>query len=191
MSFLLPLIRLVVNSDGKVGQEVAEILSKAMDLVLVALPRLIVSLFVFLAFWLGAIFLQSMVRRFAARKEISEDFLKLVGKAVKSGMLIIGAITALGILGINVSALVAGLGLIGFALGFALRDTLSNLIAGVLIFFYRPFQINDRISVAGSEGDVVEINLRYTTIQSENKRVLIPNATLYKNSITVFDSDQS
>ena len=184
-------MRLVVNSDGKVGQEMTEILSKAVDLVLAASPRIVVSVLVFLAFWLGAIFLQKLVRRFAASRDIGQDFLKLMGRVVKSGMLIIGAITALGTLGLNVSALVAGLGLTGFALGFAMRDILSNLIAGILIFFYRPFQINDRISVAGSEGDVIEINLRYTTIQSENKRVLIPNATLYKNSITVFDSDQS
>ncbi|MFQ6615879.1 MAG: mechanosensitive ion channel family protein [Fidelibacterota bacterium] len=101
-------------------------------------------------------------------------------------MIIVGAITAAGTLGIDVSALVAGLGLTGFALGFAFRDMLSNLIAGTMILIYRPFQADDRIAVAGSEGRVIEISLRYTTILTESGKVHIPNATLYKNAITVF-----
>jgi small-conductance mechanosensitive channel len=98
-----------------------------------------------------------------------------------------GVITALGTAGVNVSALVAGLGLTGFALGFALRDALSNLLAGILILIYRPFKRHDRISVAGFEGIVIETDLRYTTLQGEDKRILIPNATLFTHSIVLLD----
>ena len=86
-------------------------------------------------------------------------------------------------MGINVSALVAGLGLTGFALGFALKDILSNLIAGVLILLYRPFRVNDYIMVTGLEGAVTEIDLRYTTLQKEGQKFLIPNSVLFTNSI--------
>ena len=86
-------------------------------------------------------------------------------------------------IGINVSALVAGLGLTGFALGFALKDILSNLIAGVLILLYRPFRVNDYIMVTGLEGAVTEIDLRYTTLQKEGQKFLIPNSVLFTNSI--------
>ena len=102
-------------------------------------------------------------------------------------MLIFGAITALGTAGINVSALVAGLGLTGFALGFAFRDILSNLLAGILIVIFAPFQQQDRISVAGLEGTVINIDLRYTTLQAEGKKILIPNSTLFTNAITVME----
>jgi small-conductance mechanosensitive channel len=87
----------------------------------------------------------------------------------------------------DVSALVAGLGLTGFALGFACRDILSNLLAGTLILIYRPFQRNDRIAVLGFEGIVIEIGLRYTALQAEDKKILIPNSNLFTNPVTVLE----
>ncbi len=98
---------------------------------------------------------------------------------------IFGFITALGTLGINVSALVAGLGLTGFALGFALKDTISNLLSGVLILLYRPFEKGNRIKISGYEGIVVSIDLRYTELESEGNKVLIPNSKLFTDSVTV------
>ena len=71
--------------------------------------------------------------------------IRLLGKAIKNILLLIGVISALGTIGIDISAMVAGLGLTGFALGFALKDILSNLISGVLILLYEPFKLNDSI----------------------------------------------
>jgi small conductance mechanosensitive channel len=95
----------------------------------------------------------------------------------------LGSVTALGTVGINVSALVAGLGLTGFALGFGLKDILSNLVSGILILLYRPFSIHDRISVGGMEGIVTDIDLRYTRLEKEGKAFLIPNSMLITNTI--------
>ena len=83
------------------------------------------------------------------------------------------------------SALVAGLGLTGFALGFALKDTISNLISGVLILLYKPFKIGDRIKISGYEGIVVSIDLRYTELDAEGNKILIPNSKLFTNPIEV------
>lgn len=92
--------------------------------------------------------------------------------------------TALGTMGDKVTALVAGLGLAGFALGFALKDAISTLLAGMLIVMYRPFQLGDHIAVAGYEGSVVGIDLRYTTLRTEDRKFLIPNSLLYTNTVT-------
>lgn len=97
-----------------------------------------------------------------------------------------GVVVGLGTMGVNVAALVASLGLTGFALGFALRDAVANLLAGVLILTYRPFRYGDRIAVTGFEGIVVDIDLRYTTLDDGGKRHLIPNQTMYSNPVTVF-----
>lgn len=94
-------------------------------------------------------------------------------------------ISALGTPGIDVSAIVTGLGLTGFALGFALKDAISNILAGSLILIYRPFNRNDTIKVANNEGVVEEIDLRYTTLKAEGKKILIPNATLLTNIVIV------
>ena len=102
----------------------------------------------------------------------------------------IGLITALGTLGVDVTALVAGLGLTGFALGFALKDIISNLLAGMLILAQKPFQRDDRISVQGFtpplEGVVSHVDLRDTTLEMPDRKILIPNSNLFTNPIVVF-----
>jgi small-conductance mechanosensitive channel len=112
--------------------------------------------------------------------------MKLLGRAIHFTLLVFGWVTALGTLGLDVTALVAGLGLTGFALGFALRDIISNTLAGVLILLFRPFHRGDHVSVAGAEGVVSEVDLRYTTlVVDEETRVLVPNSTLFTNAIRV------
>ena len=96
-------------------------------------------------------------------------------------MLILGLITALGTLGVNISAIVAGLGLTGFAF----KDMLSNFISGVLIFIYEPFKLGDPLEVEGKTGKVIDINLRYVTIMSEEQKVLIPNSISVSKVIAV------
>ena len=70
-------------------------------------------------------------------------------------------------------------------MGFAFRDVLSNVLAGVLILMYRPFRRGDKISVTGLEGTVTGIDLRYTVLENEGKTILIPNSSLFTNPIVV------
>ena len=140
-------------------------------------PRFLMSVLTFLGFWLASVVLQQLVRRLGGQSHLSPDVLALLAQVAKTALLIVGGVTALGTAGINISALVAGLGLAGFALRFAFKDILSNLLAGMLILIYRPFQRHDRIAVLGFEGVVSEIGLRYTVLQTEDRTVLIPNGT--------------
>ena len=79
-----------------------------------------------------------------------------------------------------------GPGLTGFALGFALKDIISNTLAGVLILFYKPFHRGDRIEVSGSEGVVESVDMRYTRLSTiDGSHVLVPNSNLFTNSIRV------
>ena len=93
--------------------------------------------------------------------------------------------TALGTLGVNIMGLVAGLGLTGFALGFALKDSIANLLAGVMILLYRPFEVGDRIDVGGLAGRVTHVDLRYTELDNETERVLVPNSKMLTDPIRV------
>mgnify|MGYP001270477442 FL=1 len=151
------------------------------------LPNLIFSISIFLFFWLSGIFSQFLIIRIANKRGLNKQLLLLIGKIAKIGLIIFGLITSLGTFGINISALVAGLGLTGFALGFALKDVVSNLIAGSIILLHRPFKINDRIIVVGHEGKVIKIDLRYTTIESEDKKVLLPNSILFTKEIIILN----
>ena len=91
-------------------------------------------------------------------------------------------IIALDHLGVNVMPFIAGAGVAGVAIGFAAKDTLSNLIAGILLIIDRPFEVGDRIEIwsapAGSAtwGDVIDIGLRATKIKTtDNIVIIIPN----------------
>jgi len=150
------------------------------------IPQLVVAILVFLAFWLTAKVVNNVIKKVREKSRIDPHVLSLLAKTTKLVIIIFGVITALGTLGINVSALVAGLGLTGFALGFALKDTISNLLAGVLILIYHPFNINDRIKVASYEGKVISIDLRYTELEGEESIVLIPNSKLFTEPIIIF-----
>ncbi len=149
-------------------------------------PKLIGVVLIFVLFIALAKIIKRIITSSAERLKFDKNVTSLLARASSVALMIFGFVTAIGTLGINVSALVAGLGLTGFALGFALKDTISNLLSGVLILLYRPFEIGSRIKVAGYEGIVISIDLRYTQLDSEGDKVLIPNSKLFTDPITVF-----
>ncbi len=153
--------------------------------VLLWAPRLGSAVIMFLAFWAVAALSHRALVAAGRRARIDTQLAALVARSARVTLLGLGTVTALGTLGIDVSALVAGLGLTGFALGFALRDVISNVLAGALLLVYRPFTVGDHIKVSGMEGRVSDIDLRYTTLEAEGTRILIPNASLFTNAITL------
>jgi len=151
----------------------------------IAIEHVAAGIVILIGFWILAKVAGFLVWRVRKRMPHNTALLGMLGRVTKVAILLFGVATALGTMGVNVSALVAGLGLTGFALGFAFRDVLSNLLAGILILLFRPFGIDDQISVSGLEGRVVNIDLRYTELQQPDKRVLIPNSNLFTNPILV------
>ena len=148
-------------------------------------PHVLVAILIFLGFWIVARLSDRFISKVFSHTRLNVLVTTLLSRAAHIALVVFGVVTALGTLGINISALVAGLGLTGFAVGFALRDTISNLLAGVLLLIYRPFDINQYIEVSGFQGIVVAIDLRYTTLDHENVRILIPNSKLFTDPITV------
>ena len=147
-------------------------------------PKIGMAVLVLAGFWIASSVARKVIVRLAANTEANLNFvLRLAARVVSGALLLFGSVTALGTIGVNVSALVAGLGLTGFALGFAMKDILSNLMSGLLILLYRPFSINDRITVTGLEGLVTGIDLRYTRLEKGSQTHLIPNSLLITNTI--------
>lgn len=137
-------------------------------------------------FWLASVGVRQLVNRLASGTDSNtKSVMRLTARVMSTAVLLFGLVTALGTVGVNVSALVAGLGLTGFALGFAMKDILSNLMSGVLILLYRPFSINDHITVTGLDGVVTEIDLRYTKLEKDDQAFLIPNSLLITNTIGI------
>jgi len=103
-----------------------------------------------------------------------------------SGNLVIfvGLMIALSQLGLSLGPLLTGLGIAGFIVGFALQDSLSNFASGLMILFYRPFDVNDTIEAAGVRGRVSHMSLVNTTILTfDNQRLIIPNNKVWQDVI--------
>jgi len=101
-----------------------------------------------------------------------------------------GGILALDVLGLNIIPFVAGAGVITIAVGFAAKDTLSNLISGIIMIVDRPIEVGDRIEVwsapknSSTWGDVIHIGLRATKIQTtDNILIVIPNNEIMNRDI--------
>lgn len=156
-----------------------------LDEAMLLVPRLIGVVVIIVIFYLFSKILKRIITRAAERLNFDKNLTSLLVRTSNITLIIFGLITALGTLGIDVSALVAGLGLTGFALGFAFKDSISNLLSGVLILLYRPFKVGDRIKVSSYEGIVMSIDLRYTQLDSEGDKILIPNAKLFTDPVTV------
>ena len=149
------------------------------------LLRMIGVVAILITFYIISKVLKRIIITAAGRLELDQNLIALFARVSSVMVMIFGFVTALGTVGVDVSALVAGLGLTGFALGFALKDTISNLLSGVLILLYQPFQVGDRIKISSFEGLVVSIDLRYTKLEAESSKVLIPNAKLFTDPITI------
>jgi small-conductance mechanosensitive channel len=153
-----------------------------------------------LAFPLGGLLadlLKMAEEKLAPKTETTFDdtALPLLNKVLRFAVVAVAVILALDQLGVNITPLVAGASVAGLAVSLAAKDTLSNLIAGVLLILDRPFQIGDRIEVwsapreTSTWGDVIEIGLRATKIRSTDNLVyVIPNNQIMQRDIINYTS---
>ncbi|MBX7223518.1 MAG: mechanosensitive ion channel family protein [Blastocatellia bacterium] len=119
------------------------------------------------------------------RTKADANIRMLVAQSGYVSVWVIGVVAALSILDVNMSGFVAGLGLTGAAVGFALREIIANFVAGIILLSIRPFRIGDTVIIEGTEGTVENIEIRVTTLKTgEGRQVLIPNGKVFTANIT-------
>jgi len=124
------------------------------------------------------------VTRFFDRVEYDRTLEILVQNTLKVFLWTVVIIIALANVGFDVSGFIAGLGVMGFIVGFAAKDVLSNLAAGLFLLVKRPFNIGDIVDVAGVKGCVEEMTLSScAVITEEGHYVTIPNAKIWGTAI--------
>lgn len=118
------------------------------------------------------------------RRGVDGALARFLGTMVRYGIFAATVIAALGVVGIETTSFVALLGSAGLAVGLALQGSLSNFAAGVMILFFRPFTLDDAITVAGHTGKVVDIGLFATTLHTpDNHKIIVPNSSITGGSI--------
>lgn len=158
------------------------------DSFIVMLPNIVLALLVFILFFFAARSLKLLVKRLTRRHSQARNLGMVLGRVAQGAVILLGLFVALSIVIPTFKAgdLVQLLGISGVAIGFAFRDILQNFLAGVLILLTEPFQIDDQIVFKDFEGTVENIETRATTIRTyDGRRIVIPNAELFTNSVTV------
>lgn len=119
-----------------------------------------------------------------AQLQLSELLRRMVVSIVRNIIMVLGFLIALSQVGISLGPLLAGLGVVGFVIGFALQDTLSNFASGLMILLYRPYDVGDLIESAGELGHVRHMSLVNTTIMTfDNQTIILPNNKIWRDVI--------
>jgi len=163
-----------------INQALDELLTKSITFI----PRLITALVVFVVFLLFAALLKRALRRAMEKRSTSKELTVLLPKLALWAIIALGIVVSLQQVDFDVTAFLAGLGVIGFTIGFAVQDVSKNFIAGLLLLLQQPFAIDDAIQVGDFSGTVKSINLRATELRTvDGKTVLIPNADVFTSPI--------
>ncbi|MFZ5719682.1 MAG: mechanosensitive ion channel domain-containing protein [Pseudomonadota bacterium] len=151
-------------------------------------PLALVAILVFLAFWLAGSFVTRSTRLFG-RLAPNAFIESLIGQVIRLAFIVAGLVAAMSILGATtiLASVLGAAGLFGLAVGFAVRDTIENYIASVLLSVRQPFAPNDHVLIEGHEGRITLLNSRATLLTTlDGNEVRIPNATVYKAIIINF-----
>ncbi|ATB70461.1 mechanosensitive ion channel protein MscS [Sulfurospirillum diekertiae] len=145
-----------------------------------------------LIFFIGkkiASLLTTVVVKGMRKSKIDETITSFFSNVIYFGLLVVIILAALSNLGINTTSFLAVLGTAGLAIGLALQGTLSNVGAGILLVFFRPFKIGHSVQIAGENGTVEELNLFSVILKTaDNKQIIIPNSAVIGKNITNFSA---
>ncbi|MEA3342446.1 MAG: mechanosensitive ion channel family protein [Chloroflexota bacterium] len=149
------------------------------------IPHLIAALVTFAASLLLSKLAARWVHRAAQQKISDPETLRLLSRLTHWSVLIMGTLVALGQINFDVTSFVAGLGVAGITIGFALQDIARNFVAGILLLIRQPFNIGDAVKMAGYAGTVLDITTRDTVLKTwDGETVILPNIEVFTSAIT-------
>ncbi|NBS12356.1 MAG: mechanosensitive ion channel family protein [Gammaproteobacteria bacterium] len=165
------------------------LMSKAIELLPVLVTSLITVAITIVLAAIASRTLSQLVGAALARTKLEALATQFIKTVVRIAVYVIAAVAILGTIGVDTTSLLAALGAAGLAIGLALRDSLSNLAAGLVLAFQGTFKKGDTIEVSGIVGTVTAVDLLTTELQTpDNRRVTIPNGKLMNSDIINFSA---
>jgi len=151
-----------------------------------AIPNIVTALLIFIGSLILARILRNMLDRVLQTRGVDKEISILLGQLLYWGVMIFGIITALQRF-FDVSAFLAGLGILGFTVGFALQEIMQNFVAGMILLVQQPFEIGDFVRISDYTGHITAISMRTTDIKTlDGRLVVIPNSSVLSNAIENF-----
>lgn len=141
--------------------------------------------------WVAKALISWFGRAFA-KADMDETLSRFLSSLIYIVLMVFVVLTALSTLGVNTTNFLAILGAAGLAVGLALKDSLSNFAAGVMLVFFRPFKTGDFIEAAGISGSVQSIKIFNTVLKTGDNRVItVPNSLIYADTITNYSAEET
>lgn len=163
---------------------VSETLQDLLAQFLTFLPDLLAALVIFVAGLYMAGLLTKIVRRMMERRKADPELTLFFVQVTRWTVIVLVLVVSLEQIGFDLTAFLAGLGILGFTIGFALQDVSKNFFAGLLLLLEQPFNIGDVIEVSDFIGEVADIQLRATELYTfDGQNVIIPNADVFTSPI--------
>ena len=146
--------------------------------------------FMALGFYVAWLVLARLIKDNMVRYKMDPSIRQLVENLFSVVVSALAVVTVLAQFGFDVVSIVAGLGIVGIAVGFAAQSTLSNFIAGITLLIERPFRIGDWVTINGQDGKVVKIALRTTWLRTrDNIFAMIPNDSVASSDIINYSAE--
>jgi len=165
-----------------------EYLNQFIDNAIAELPNILTALLIFVASWYLASLISKILNRVLTNRKADHEVTILLTQVTRWSIIVVGIITALQRF-FDVTAFLAGIGIIGFTVGFALQEITQNFVAGMILLIQQPFEVGDVIETDQYLGTILAINLRTTDMKTiDGRMVTIPNSMILSNPITNYTS---
>ncbi len=129
--------------------------------------------------------ISKLIIKLIEKNNVDITLVQFLDNIIYYSLLVVVIIAAAGQLGINTTSFLTIVGAAGLAIGLALKDSLSNFASGVMLILFRPYKIGDFISTAGISGNVIDIAMFNTILNTpDNQKVIIPNSKITSDVIT-------
>jgi small-conductance mechanosensitive channel len=172
---------LLIDVTQRLETTIRQLASDTVD----KLPAILGACIVILMTWGAAGSVRFAAFNWAQRTEGDRSTEVLIGRLGYGAVWIFGSVIALSLLGLELGALLGAFGLTSVAIGFSLKDVLSNYISGVILLAARPFGIGDQVVIEGYEGTITQIQLRATTLRTyDGRTIYLPNQEIFQANIT-------
>lgn len=128
-----------------------------------------------------------LIEKGLSHSRLDQILINFISSIISTVLLLMVVVASLDQLGVNTTSLIALLGAAGLAVGLALKDSLQNFAAGVMLVIFRPFKDGDYVQIAGTEGIVEKVSIFTTVLRSvDNKELIVPNGEIYHGVIVNF-----
>ena len=147
-------------------------------------PNLLGALILIIVFWMITAIVRKVLSSFLQRSKVPKEVQGLLLRVTHYAIVMVAVLTIADQIGINVTSLLAGVGVAGLALSFAARETIENIISGVTLIIDQPFKEGDWVAIGDLHASITEIRLRTTVLTTfDNETLVIPNKSIAQDRI--------